>query len=567
MKRRGLILTSAAAVIAAASLAACGGGGGGTSPTPAPTMTPSPTPYPTGSPTAPPQITGWQGVLFVTGNPNQSNPQSRTRQSMSRGQYDRAPHRKYAPDTQSLYVPGVVYVIYDRHAVMSDRSMLSRSFAQNVRVTQTLDHSAIGKVTQILSVAPGDEENVIAQAKKQPGVLDAGRSAYRHLESTTALFPNDPFFNGFGPGLPMYENVNSGGQWDMHAIFAANAWGYSQTNTTGHVYPGAAGGGAGAPIAIIDTGAMVSHPELQPSSRIIHAEAETGGSGQVTGSGTGAVNDTDGHGTDVAGIAAASGNNTIGFAGVAYNAPLEIFKVFPSGGNSASSADIATAINDAVSNGAKVINLSLGADTPASDEETAVANAIAAGVVVVAAAGNGNSAGQGQPSLSYPAADPGVLAVGASAIDDSNPANAGLRIASYSNYSTSGMQPGGGAYLVAPGGDACPYSTNPSCNDPNLIHWVENIYNNTGLCAPDPVGGSVTDCRILIIGTSQATPHVTGAVALLLSVGESPSAVAATLCNSTTRLPGSSPFANEQGCGQLNVYHALASYLGDSNYP
>jgi subtilisin family serine protease len=490
--------------------------------------------------------------------------------------------RRFLPSASSTaqYVPGVVNVTYNRSQYMARSSTLSaHAVTAGAQLANQLDLAAINRVTQILRVTPGTEAAVMAKLKQDPAVVSVGRSAYRHLESSTPAYTNDPYENGFAPSNtpPLYEGSSSPGQWDLHVVCAPNAWGYgTASNGTGSAHAGAAGGSSGVPIAIIDTGADLTHPELQPVSRIAWAEAETSGHGTVTSTGVGSMHDNDGHGTNVAGIAAATANNGLGFAGVAYNAPLMIFKVFPdcpanSTNCTASSADIATAITDAVSKGAKVISMSLGADTPAGDEESAVANAIAQNVIVVAASGNGNSnTGLANSSLSYPAADPGVIAVGASAIDDTNPAAPVLKVASYSNYS--GANPGSWG-VVAPGGDACPGTPEGgNCSDNDDLHWIENIYSSTatspGDCSPDFGNpGGATDCRILIIGTSQATPHVTGAVALLLSVGvaQNPTTVKNLLCDSATAIQSSSTNASHQGCGELDVYRAMAAALGDSS--
>ena len=559
-----------AALFGVAMLTACGGGGGSTPPTSSPT--PVVTPTPTGPPTTPPTVTGWQTDLFLTGSSGQVQPQSKTRRNLASYGPEIAARRRFAAGEATAYVPGVVEVMYGRSVFLQRRSELSAAASRNASIGDTLDFAKIGQVAQVLHVPEGTEDAVIAQMKSQPGVSYAGRAVYRHLESTTAAFTNDPYYNGFAPynTLPVYENSQSPGQWDLHAIYAANAWGYAGANPTG-LHAGAAGGNVN--LAIIDTGVDTTHPELAPAgTRIVFTETVLKGSVTTTG-----MHDNDGHGTNVAGIAAASGNNNLGFAGVAYNTPLMIFKVFPDPGTctgtacDASSTDIARAISDAVANGAKVISMSLGADSADPTEESAVANAIAAHVVVVAAAGNGNSAGVGNAALSYPAADPGVIAVGATSIDDSNPANAGLRVASYSNYVT-GARTDGGVYLVAPGGDACPFSTSSSCNDTDNLHWIENIYSSTaqqqGDCRPDFGSTSaVIDCRILIEGTSQATPHVAGAAALLLSVGDTAADVPSRLCSTSTQLLPSSFQASHQGCGQLNVYKALNSFLGDPTYP
>ena len=390
--------------------------------------------------------------------------------------------------------------------------------------------------------------------RSNAGVASVSRSALRYQMSTNAAsaFTNDPYFKGFsGTTVPLYELPSIPGQWDMHAICAANAWAYGQPNAFGPVFPAAQGGSASVPIAIVDTGADTSHPEL--SSRITYGESVL--SGTVT-PGLSAVTDTDGHGTNVAGIAAASGNNNLGFAGVAYNVPLMIFRVFPntgcpSSGCTALGSDVGIAINDAVSHGAKVISLSLGASTPDTGEENAVAAAISAGVVVVAASGN-----ETHTSLDYPARDSGVIAVGASALDDST-GTVNEKVASYSNYDAGHATTWG---LVAPGGD-------PSgSTDYDDLHWIENISSSQApttstTCTADygsPPSGT-TDCRTLIAGTSQATPHVAGAAALLLSVKPTltPANVFTALCTTATAIPG----ATKAGCGRLNVYRAMASPL------
>lgn len=556
MRRRGFqILTLLAGLIAAVALTACGGGGGGSIPTPPPTPTPTPT-FPPGT-----------AAIFC--NQNNPGPQSVGRRA------ELLSHRRFSAAPPSQLVPGVVSVTYDRAQYLARHdALIARATSAGATVVRQLDLSATGKVLHLMHVRPGTEDAVIAAMKADPAVLSADRSVYRHLESTTPAFTNDPYFQGFAPSNtpPFYESSAVPGQWDAHVVCAANAWGYANSNSTGKTFPAAAGGNSSAAMAIIDTGADVSHPEL--SGRVTYAEIDLNGKTTV---GLSSMHDDDGHGTNVAGIAGAAGNDNLGFAGIAYNAPLMIFKVFPdppcgSGGCTASSSDIALAIHNATAQGAKVINLSLGASSPASDEESAVANAIAQGVIVVAAAGNGDSSGNAVGSLDFPAADPGVLAVGASSIDDTtNPAAPMLKVASYSNYVAGSTNWG----VVAPGGDPCPGTAPGSnCNDTDDLHWIENIYSSTGTdpktCTPDfQSSNSTIDCRNLIAGTSQATPHVTGAVALLLSVGgaQSPSAMQSLLC-STARVLGSTAINyTHQGCGELDVYHAMNVLLNDPVYP
>jgi Subtilase family len=164
-------------------------------------------------------------------------------------------------------------------------------------------------------------------------------------------------------------------------------------------------------VAVIDSGVDVSHPEL--AGRIRDTKSFVGSS---------ARSDPLGHGTFVAGIIAAGVDNGIGIAGLAPSAELLVAKVVTSTREIPVEAE-AKAIRWAVDNGARVINMSLGAvrdpldpnrDAYSQLEADAVAYAVSKGAVVVAAVGNGDQA----PSkpwyyASYPAALPHVLGVSA----------------------------------------------------------------------------------------------------------------------------------------------------------
>lgn len=144
-------------------------------------------------------------------------------------------------------------------------------------------------------------------------------------------------------------------------------------------------------VAVIDTGVDYTHPDL--AGAMWNASTAT-----IPSANHGydfADGDTDTyplnseHGTHVAGIIAATGNNAIGVAGVAYGVQVMALKVFSDLGNHATDADIISAINYAVANSAHIINMSLGGGGPENPVlTTAVANAVNAGVLVVAAAGN-----------------------------------------------------------------------------------------------------------------------------------------------------------------------------------
>jgi type VII secretion-associated serine protease mycosin len=155
--------------------------------------------------------------------------------------------------------------------------------------------------------------------------------------------------------------------------------------------------GAGITVAVVDTGMDLGHPDL--AGQIV--------SGYNVRSPAAPPQDDNGHGTMVGGIIAARTNNALGVVGVAPSARLMPIKVLDSSG-SGSDADIAVGIDWARTHHAQVINMSLGGIFDDPMLASAVQQAISAGVVVVAAAGN-----DGADGVSFPAADPGVLAVSA----------------------------------------------------------------------------------------------------------------------------------------------------------
>jgi subtilisin family serine protease len=162
------------------------------------------------------------------------------------------------------------------------------------------------------------------------------------------------------------------------------------------------GTGAGIDIAVIDTGVDGGHPDL--AGRLSPGVSTLDG---ATVPGTGAT-DSHGHGTHVAGIAAAGANDGVGVAGVAPAATIMPVKVLHPNG-SGSSDDVARGIRWAADNGAEVLNLSLSSSSSSVAMTEAIDYAVDMGAVVVAAAGNGGTSG----STRYPAADDNTIAVAA----------------------------------------------------------------------------------------------------------------------------------------------------------
>ncbi len=526
-------LAAILALLAFVPLTACGGGSTGGTP-------PAPTPTPNTADACP-----TSGTL-----PS----------SVTTGSTTRATRRVFSRANIPHYVPGEIAVTYARDA----------SPTLNGTRVADLDYRNLRLHTRVLSVDPASVESELATFRAMPGVRIIGRVTYAQRMS---FADNDPYYAGFtGTAAPYYETSTIPGQWDMHAINMDGAW--SQFSSVPII---------GAPIAIIDTGVDVTHPELTTPSgvsapKIVRTQCFVTyptGTAQTTGQ---YVTDTDGHGTNVAGISDGDADNNFAFAGVAFDAPLLAYRIFPSDPSGGcdidnppaqcftTSADEASAIDDAVQHGAKVINLSLGGSGPCttSDPEyVAVEQAVAAGVVVVAAAGNGTGTPPiGQASLDCPAADPGVIAVGASALNDSNTVSGPFEyVASYSDYVTGTGQANGGAYLVAPGGDPSASEQCGSCTVDNL-HWIENIYSADGIgissgsaCAGGTdYAGENGNCNVLIVGTSQATPHVTGVVSLMLAMNPNltPAQIATGLCASADDIGDA-----KEGCGRLDAASAV----------
>ncbi len=234
--------------------------------------------------------------------------------------------------------------------------------------------------------------------------------------------------------------------------------------------------GGGATVAVIDSGGAFGHPDLQ--GRLVAGPDYVDGDSDPA--------DANGHGTHVAGIVAANAGNGLGVESVAPGARVLVIRALDRRG-SGYMDDVVSAVRWATDNGADVINLSLGPEISlfgfSQDYDDALDEALDRGIVVVAAAGNGALGyGVALPACEQPSAQGRLICVGA--VD-----RRGER-AYYSNY-------GEGLAISAPGGAAF----GPETED------VLSTYH-------DPPSSYAW-----MAGTSQATPHVAGVAALLVSLG------------------------------------------------
>ena len=205
------------------------------------------------------------------------------------------------------------------------------------------------------------------------------------------------------PNDPLYAD-----QWGLTKIKAATAWNVV-TGTPGTV------------IAIIDSGIDRQHPDLASRLWVNPGEIPNNGidddnNGYVDDvhgwnfvAKSNDVADVNGHGTQVAGVAAAAGNNGVGIAGVCWDCRIMVVKAMQASGV-ANYSDIAAAVNYAVAKGARVINLSLGGYADSTALRTAIQTA-AGSAVIVAGAGNDSTANR-----FYPAAYANVLGVAATTV-------------------------------------------------------------------------------------------------------------------------------------------------------
>ncbi len=285
-----------------------------------------------------------------------------------------------------------------------------------------------------------------------------------------------------GPLVPNDENYKQ--QWGPHQILADQTW--NSLTTGGPIV-----------IAMLDTGVSPTHPDL--GERVRPGYDYIGNDENPS--------DDNGHGTFTAGIAAASGNNTIGVAGIAWGARIMPVKILDQDGRGPVSA-FSQGIRYAVDKGAQIVNVSAGIPVPSQAMEAAVDYAVGKGVIVVAASGN-----QADGVQNYPAAYPNVIAVSASTRED--------KIAEFSSY-------GSFVWIAAPGKD------------------IVSTYYRDG------------DRYAQLSGTSASTPFVSGTIALMLSQrgNLTPKAIREILKATAVDIDAKG-FDPRAGYGRLDTLHAV----------
>jgi subtilisin family serine protease len=300
---------------------------------------------------------------------------------------------------------------------------------------------------------------------------------------TTAVIPNDEYFT-IQWGMNNTGQIVYGSRGKIDAdIDMPEAWEITK-------------GSQDIIVAIVDTGADSTHPDLV--SKLVP--------GYNTVDENNNTEDYNGHGTHVAGIAAAATNNTIGVAGVCWECKIMPIKAL--GTNEGTITDVAEGIRYAADHGAHVINLSIEGPSGNDTLLSAIRYAYLKNIPVVAAMGN-----QGTAEKRYPAAYPETIAVGATDKFDVR--------ADYSSY-------GEHIDLVAPGSEIA------------STYYLDQYY--------------------YMSGTSMAAPHVSGVLGLMRSISPTKTVegLRATLRDSADDL-GADGWDIYYGAGRLNAYQALKS--------
>lgn len=416
---------------------------------------------------------------------------------------------------------------------------LGASTARSMSTLRSLRRSATGADIISAGRVLRSEQTLalLEQLRKDPDVLYAQLDTWKYALD---LMPNDP-------QLPIY-------QWDLlntvGGIYGPKAWGDST--------------GEGVVVAVLDTGST-PHVDLKdnliPGYDFISLYGQSADDPDVAGDGDGRDPDatdpgdwcgdsspSSWHGTHVAGTVAAMTNNGLGVAGTAWGAKVQPVRVLGHCGGLTS--DIADAIVWAAGGHvegipdnptpADVINMSLGSSGSCAEDsatQEAIDLAVKRGTTVVVAAGN-----QAANAAFYsPASCRNVITVGATGIDGA--------MASYSNY-------GPLVDVAAPGGD-----TSSSGDISQGMIW------STGNDGATVAG---RDILVGLMGTSMASPHVAGIVALMQSAAVAagrgaltPDQVKQLLVQSVRPFPLQPPADRPIGAGLVDAARAVQLALGN----
>jgi len=349
-------------------------------------------------------------------------------------------------------------------------------------------------IIKLKSPVSSEEEmnDLLEILRKEKNVKNTAVNPVVSIQSSTGeVKPNDPLFNS--NQLSKFRNIN-----------LLKAWSKAKGKEI---------------IAIVDTGVDLSHPDLVnkiiPGINLVSLAD---------------VQDDNGHGTHVAGIAAANTNNGKYIAGVSWESKVLVIKALDKNGRG-SYSDLTESIRYAADQGVRIINVSAGQsfEVPMANLCGAVDYATSRGAIVVASAGNKN-----ESKKLYPAACPNAIAVGSSNGNRNSPEKA-----SYSNY-------GSWLDIMAPGSSTT--STVPT----NVCRYC----NNNGYK--------------IVSGTSQAAPIISGAISLITELNPSIGLPEIEQRLKTTGVKLSTPIEGMEEIKRIDVFEFIRpefdTLLGDIDF-
>ncbi len=388
----------------------------------------------------------------------------------------------------------------------SDAALARFHAALNCKVLQSFER--LGRV-QVVALPKGAAVKACIAKYRQSGLVEFAEPDYlRHIDSVT---PNDPkYLDGTLWGL---NNYGQNGGTPHADIDAPDAWGVL-TSASNIV------------VAILDTGVRYTHEDLAAN---MWTNPSDGSHGTNAIAGTTDPSDDNGHGTLMAGVLGAVGNNGKGVVGVAWQVQMMACKCFNSSGVATDSAILAC-MDYAIGNGARIISASFDSTGFGQALSNSIFSASAAGIIFVASAGNNSANIDVTPH--YPAcyAIDNIISVAYSTRNDG--------LGNFSNYGATNVD------LAAPGDQI--YSTFAS--------------SDTAYYPPSYLG-------INLAGTSFAAAYVSGACALMLTKypAEPYQLIISRLLEATDPVPA---LAGKCATGgRLNLYKALSPPIRLSPLP
>lgn len=312
------------------------------------------------------------------------------------------------------YVSSQLIVVYNKSTPADSK----RSLRAQMQLELKAELKSIN--AEVLKVKPEDSKSTIDNLKRNKDVLFAEYDYITQIDFT----PNDPNY------------VN---QVYLPLMKVPSAW--DTTMGDGSVL-----------VAVLDTGLNTANTDL--------SGINVTGYNVLTSSTN--FSDDNGHGTMVTSVLAAKTNNSFGIAGLIPNARFLAVKVMSSTGTGTYS-DMIKGIEYASSQGAKVINMSIGGRSASSALKLAVDTAVANGITIVSATGN-----EGTTTLNYPAAYDNVIGVGA--VDTQN------NKMSYSNTGSGLTVMAGGTARVATSTDYITNASGTSFASPYVAGLIGMMY-------------------------------------------------------------------------------------------